>query len=409
MKRILIIEDDPVLRELYGEWLLSEQYQVICTDNGQDGLDKILKYRPDLLILDLAIPCINGRSLLSKIKKVARRLPIFIISAKVGMQDDPEIALSSQIHRFFVKPCQQVELLHAMDTVLSQRQFPEPANDSPLGQHIGGCTLEEYIGGKTGGVVCKAQYRGSTVAIKILPRDFSSDPERVARFHREARSMVEAQHPNIIPLLDMGITDNEMYFIIMEYFDGESLDKILEQIYRFSPQKAVEIICQIAQGMQSAHAHGIIHRDLKPSNVLYNQKSNVVKIIDFGMARRIPVDQKVTQQGCVVGTPYYMSPEQCRGLSLDHRTDIYSLGIVFYQLVTGRIAFNKPSIMQIMEAHVCEALPWEPRDAQLPQPLRDIIEKMTCKKREKRYSSMQQLICTLVEWLDDFQDIDDVQ
>lgn len=417
MQTILIVEDNKAYQELYSEFFLDKGYRIIQAENGDDGLKKIIHHKPDLLILDLAIPGFSGRSLLMEIKKLNKDLPVFIVSGRVGMQSDPEIALCAQVKGFFEKPVHLEKLLQEVAKIFQNLPSSDTKaqNKGWIGKKIQGCTITECIGRGGTGVVYKAKRGKMDVVVKILylnpshaptpqeseqnrstTMEFDDTEERIARFQREGKILTQITHPNIISLYDTGILEGDTYFIIMEYFDGQGLDAFLEKERRVPLTEALSVIEQITEGMQAAHRKDLIHRDLKPSNILYNRENHQLKIIDFGSARAIKVEQTLTQQGYVVGTPLYMSPEQCLGSALDHRSDIYSLGVIFFQLITGTLPFIKEGAMQILFAHVYEPFEWPPQYRYLaPPPVQTMIYKMLEKQKEKRYSSMEEFLQSL--------------
>lgn len=390
MAIILIIEDNRRVQDFYRE-LLGEEYEVLQAYNGREGLEKATNCKPDLLILDLAVPEIDGRSLLGAIKKVNKTLPIVIVSGRSGMQDDPEIELNSQVRRFFVKPIDLDELCDAIHTILAKKPIL-PCDTGGITK-IGGCVLEHMVGEGTSGTVYKGTRLGVNVAVKILSQEAVSDVTKVARFQREAQILSQIKHPAIIQLLDMGHTSEGIYFMVMEYFPGQSLSVILENVQKISCAEAIEIVLQVADGMELAHGHGLVHRDLKPSNILYDRSRHSVKIIDFGLARKIDCAQNLTQEGYLLGTPLYMSPEQCRGIEVDHRSDIYNLGVMFYEMLTGIAVFERAQLVQIFWAHIYDPVEWpEEVSSGISPSLRRMIEKMLAKEPQDRYQSMKEIV-----------------
>jgi serine/threonine protein kinase len=206
------------------------------------------------------------------------------------------------------------------------------------------------------------------VAIKVLPDSVAADPETLARFEREAKAVAALSHPNILSIFDFGSQDGIAY-AVMELLEGETLRGKLEA--GPIPQKqAVEYALQVARGLSAAHEKGIVHRDLKPDN-LFVTRDGHVKILDFGLAKRVeavapgeetsaPTVSGHTEPGTVMGTMGYMSPEQVRGLPLDHRTDIFSFGAVLYELLSGRKAFARRTAADTMSAILKE----DPRSCQ---------------------------------------------
>ena len=206
----------------------------------------------------------------------------------------------------------------------------------PLPPSIGRYRVERELGRGAMGVVYKALDPdiGRAVAIKLVRADLLDGEERetfVARFRREARAAGRCSHPNIVALYDFGMHDGNP-FLAMEYIDGIGLGQALQRAGRFSPREAVSIVAQVLDALGAAHSLGIVHRDVKPANILL-LPSGQAKVTDFGISRIDTSD--ITLDGSVVGTPAYMSPEQCRGETVDGRGDLFSAGTVLYELLSG--------------------------------------------------------------------------
>jgi tRNA A-37 threonylcarbamoyl transferase component Bud32 len=244
-------------------------------------------------------------------------------------------------------------------------QFSEE-QDAPAFPNL---EIIEMIGQGGMGVVYKARQRNldRLVALKVLSPHLSDDPEFVERFTREAKALAQLSHPNIVGIYDSGIHDHVPY-LVMEYIDGTQLRNAMGG-GKLTPTRALEVIPQICDALQYAHANGIVHRDIKPENILIDRQGRV-KIADFGLAK-LSVDQsKLTQSGFVMGTPRYMAPEQFEASGqVDHRADIYSLGVVFYEMLTGEVPmgrFKPPSakagVDQRLDPVVLKSLEREPKD-----------------------------------------------
>ena len=211
------------------------------------------------------------------------------------------------------------------------------------GTKLGNYEIESLLGRGGMGVVYKARQisLNRPVALKILPPSLSSDSSFVKRFHREAEAVAQLDHPNIVQIIDISKAKG-LHFFSMQYVEGRTLDEVLKEKGCLDADEAVRIITQAAQGIEHAHKNGIIHRDIKPSNIILDD-SGSVKVMDFGLARSTEERSKLTQSGTLMGTLDYMSPEQCRGDELDGRTDIYSLGVVLYEALSGRTPFEAPN------------------------------------------------------------------
>src|SRR5580698_10190558 len=235
------------------------------------------------------------------------------------------------------------------------------------------------------------------VALKILFSELSVDRTFVERFRREAQSAARLSHPNIVPVFDWG-EDGGTYFIVMEFIDGRALSSILRTAGPLHPDRAAEIAADVALALDFAHRSGVIHRDVKPGNVLITDEGQV-KVTDFGIARAVNTDESLTQTGAVMGTATYFSPEQAEGLGVDARSDIYSLGVVLYEMVAGRPPFVGDSPVSVASKHVREQAP-APRqfNPSVPQDLEAIILKCMAKSPEYRYATGGELRIDLLRF-----------
>jgi serine/threonine-protein kinase len=193
------------------------------------------------------------------------------------------------------------------------------------------------------------------VAIKILHQHYAADPEYLERFRREARAVAKLSHPNIVTVIDRGDDDGRQY-IVFEYVEGENLKELVIRSGRLPVQRALELALAVADGLAFAHNHGLVHRDVKPQNVLLNTEGEV-KVTDFGIARSLHVDQGVTQTGTVLGTGEYLAPEQASGKPVSPATDVYSLGVVLWELLAGDVPFVGENFVAIALRHVNEPPP----------------------------------------------------
>ena len=194
---------------------------------------------------------------------------------------------------------------------------------------------------------------GRRSAIKVMNPSMVHDPDAVARFNREASNASRITHPNVCAIYDFGETPEGLIYLAMEFIEGEPLTELLERDGALPVRRAVGIFVQVADALQAAHDLGIVHRDLKPDNIMLAQKKggDQVKVVDFGIAKAVGGDesgQKVTKTGLVVGTPEFMSPEQLSGDKLDGRSDLYSLGLVFYRMLAGKLPFEATTVQETM-------------------------------------------------------------
>lgn len=225
---------------------------------------------------------------------------------------------------------------------------------------------------------------GREVALKVMASGLAHDPSFSERFLREAKIVAQLIHPNIVTVYDVGIADDHHY-LSMEYVPGEDLKHAAG---RLSLARKCDVIRQVAQALDFARLKGYIHRDVKPENIRLQSDSERVVLMDFGIAKATDVQSGVTQTGTAVGTPHYMSPEQARGRNVDHRSDLYSLGVVFYWLLMGRVPFNADSAVAVGIKHITEPVPVLPPPLQLLQP---ILDKMLAKLPQERFQTAAEL------------------
>ncbi|VEF48448.1 serine/threonine protein kinase with PASTA sensor(s) [Bacillus freudenreichii] len=227
------------------------------------------------------------------------------------------------------------------------------------------------------------------VAVKILRLDFADEDEFIRRFQREAQSATSLNHPNIVNIFDVGEEDN-IYYIVMEYVDGMTLKQYIQNYYPISVEKVIDIVKQLTSALAHAHYNHIIHRDIKPQNILIDHDGNV-KITDFGIAMALTATS-ITQTNAVLGSVHYLSPEQARGGMATKKSDIYSLGIVMFELLTGRLPFSGESAVSIALKHLQSETPpptrWNP---DIPQSVENIVLKATAKDPFLRYNSVEEM------------------
>jgi len=225
---------------------------------------------------------------------------------------------------------------------------------------------------------------GRLVALKVMTSDLALDPEVHLRFLREARSVAALQHPNIVVVYELG-EHNGSPFIAMEFLDGEPLDRLIRNHVPLTMLQKTDIILEVAKALQYAHDKGVIHRDVKPGNIM-RLRDGSVKVVDFGIAHL--ADQTITKTGMVMGTLAYLAPEQLNGEGIDGRTDIFSLGVVLYELLSGKLPFEGASTAETIMKILLEPPPPLPRVGDVnPLELQPIVDKALAKKKEERYQS----------------------
>lgn len=261
-----------------------------------------------------------------------------------------------------------------------------------IGKRIGGrYKLAKHIGGGGMSNVYQAHdmILDRDVAIKILRYDFSNEEELNRRFQREALSVTSLTHENIVTIYDVG-EDEDLHYIVMEHVKGNTLKEYIAEHAPISPTRAVQIMKQLTSAIEHAHEHHIVHRDIKPQNILMDEQGNV-KVTDFGIAMALSATS-FTQTNSVLGTVHYLSPEQARGGTATKKSDIYALGIVLYELLTGQLPFKGESAVSIALKHLQSETPSvRAINPSIPQSLENVVMKSTAKKPEDRYQSVKEM------------------
>jgi eukaryotic-like serine/threonine-protein kinase len=250
--------------------------------------------------------------------------------------------------------------------------------------------LEELVG--TGGM--SSVFRAHDlqlerdVAVKILHQHYAEDPEYLERFRREARLVARLSHPNIVTVIDRGDDDGRQY-IVFEHVEGENLKELVVRSGRLPVRQALELALAVADGLAFAHDHGLVHRDVKPQNVLLNNEGEV-KVTDFGIARSLHVEHGVTQTGTVLGTGEYLAPEQASGKPVSPATDVYSLGVVLWELLAGDVPFTGDNFVAVALRHVNEPPPHlRERRPDVSPRLDAAVERALAKDPARRFPSMK--------------------
>ncbi|MCA9815652.1 MAG: serine/threonine protein kinase, partial [Cyanobacteria bacterium HKST-UBA01] len=281
------------------------------------------------------------------------------------------------------------------------------AQDPLIGTRLAGkYDIVSVLGTGGMGVVYKGRQdvMDRVVAIKMLQAHHLNDSMSVKRFQQESKATCRLNHPHIITVYDFGISPTGQPYIVMDYLEGKPLSDIIKDEGHVGVDRALKIVRQASDALGHAHKQGVIHRDLKPSNIVLIDREgdkDYVKVVDFGVAKLMEEGtegQKLTQMGEVCGSPVYMSPEQCQGLPLDKRSDIYSMGIVLYETLTNRLPILGKTMVETMSKHINDAPPsfQEARpDLYIPERVEQVILRALAKAPEDRQQSMEQLATEL--------------
>jgi tetratricopeptide (TPR) repeat protein len=296
------------------------------------------------------------------------------------------------------------ETILTLDKSLEKKLEDMKVSDPYIGTTIDGrYLLHEKLGAGGMGAVYRATHvlMDKPVAIKLISRELTHLPQVVGRFEREARSASRLSHPHCITVTDFGRTEDGTLYLVMELLDGEPLEDMLNRLNTLPPPLAIHFTRQILEGLSHAHEAGIVHRDLKPANVMIvnqGEKRDFAIVFDFGIAKIATdtgTDNKLTQQGMIVGTPAYISPEQALGDDADHRADLYAVGVMLYEMLTGDVPYRGAQAVDVVTMHISADIPSLPPGRRSPVGLRQVIEQAMSKKPVDRFQTADQFLAAV--------------
>ncbi|MCI0416631.1 protein kinase [bacterium] len=413
-------------------YLSDRGFAVSTAGTGAEALWNLSQEKPDLMILDLVMPEMSGEHVCRLLKSdpALKDIIVFILTAKYDLQTKLN-CFNMGAEEYLVKPLDMEELSARVTRFLefSDRNKPVLASDErtmTIGiedaektrqdsasvsttpvmpgtnlqvaeKHKYGSYRVERLVGKGGmGLVYKAydEHLDRFVALKVLSKQWTDNTEFVERFRREAKLIAAVNHPGIAQIYSLGQDQTEYYFALL-WCPGGSLRDLIRNQQKIGFLKAVEIILQCARALAAARLKGVVHRDVKPSNIMFDENQQT-KLVDFGIAHSEQVSANITVAQEILGSPAYMAPEQGRGDKVDHRADIYALGMTFFQMITGELPFFAETPMGWVIKHEKEPFPtFQQVQGKMHQKAYGIIQKMTRKAASDRYESYAELITDL--------------
>ena len=420
MTKVLVIKDDLDIRELLVKILGDEGFEVAAAENGRTGIQMARRNPPEIIVCDIMMPALDGYGVLKALQAEEQTATIpFIFLTALADQQNLRLGMRLGADDYLVKPIDIDEFLAAIRTRLAKSQLvqkwrsgldlPRPtqavADDTqPMdaGRTIGNYRLLQVIGEGAWGIVflCENRSDRRRHALKILKINLMEEITResiIRRFVNEANAVSQLKHPNIVNFIEFGysgVGDVQSPYFVMEYFPGLSLSRQLETGIAWDYRQKVSVILQVACALAAVHARNIVHRDIKPGNILVDENFNV-KITDFGVCHLPCSDLTITSH--ILGTPCYLSPEYLATGIADQLADIYSLGVVAYELFLGMRPFDSENISCLMDM-IQKELPPEPRKLKpdFPPTLQKILAKMLKKKPSRRYQDIAELVDDLV-------------
>lgn len=352
--KILVVEDEEGIRSNLARMLRLEGFDVTEASNGYIGLQLASREMPDLILSDVMMPELDGYGLLEALRAdpVTAAIPLIFLTARTDRLDRRR-GMNLGADDYLGKPFSRDEVLDAVQARIQRVQVLErtgpKAVDIPSGVAIKGYRILRRIGGGMSEVfLAVREVDGMEVAIKLFDARINQDTQLLHRFIQECELLEQIDHPNVARVFAHGITDAHA-FIAMEYFAQGSIKARIAQ--GMSPFEALVIAMQVAAALMQIHALGIVHRDLKPDNLMLRADGGVA-LIDFGVAKQHRQSMEHTRHGEIVGSPYYMSPEQAAGKPVSPVSDIYCLGVIFYEMVTGRRPYTADHMEALLQQHI---------------------------------------------------------
>lgn len=445
MPRVLIVEDDLDLCDRVNMWLSHEEHVVEAVNDGLEALNLLKSREYDIVILDWDLPGMLGIDVCKSFRESGGLTPVLMLTGRGNMADKEQgfdagaddyltkpfhlkelsarvramVRRSSMVETtkqviaqarpdVFYKRCPECGLSYGLekercdeDGEMLQTDKVDPALGAVFGERY---EIESVIGSGGMSVVYKAKHKlmDKIVAIKLLDPRLVRQQLAVKRFQQEAQAASRLSHPNVIVVHDFGMTPDGQPYMVMDYLGGRSLQDILDENPSLEPPRAKRIFTQTASGLSHAHKMGVIHRDIKPNNIIIDYDhmgDEAVKIVDFGIAKLVSEGanpaERLTRAGEFFGTSVYMSPEQCRGKDVDARSDIYSLGCVMFESLTGLPPFEGENDLDTFQMQLSAEPPrFKERrpDLSIPAEFEYIVRKTLEKNADDRYQSMDELM-----------------
>jgi serine/threonine protein kinase/CheY-like chemotaxis protein len=397
MARILVVDDDEALRGWLYAILRNDAHEVLALDSGEQLFAQLQGGVPDLLLLDVLLPGANGMQIVQRLRAepATASLPVILITSldpRRYMRQGMELGADD----FLVKPLSAPEVIKAVNARLERhaqtlRRHGAGSAQEGAPTQIGGYRLERLL---ARGVTAEVYYarhavvREREAAVKLFRSRSRSDTRQLERFLREVEIASAVQHPHLATVYDQGVEQGALY-VAFEYFERGDLAGLIGA--GLAPAPARKVVEHVAQGLGALHAAGIVHRDIKPANIMVRGGSDFV-IADFGLAKLLEQNISLTATGEVLGTPAYLAPEQAMGGALGPWTDIYGLGVVLYELLTGDKPFPGGNHQAIVFKHLHTAPPALPAQVAAFQP---VLDRMLAKDPAERYGSTGDLLAAL--------------
>jgi serine/threonine-protein kinase len=425
--KVLLVDDQPELRRLFQRTLTKAGHVVVSAENGRKAIELAVQGDFDVVISDVRMPDMGGVELLAALRADDPDLPVLLVSGSPDLETAMK-AVELGAFEYLTKPVSFEKLGASTQRAINLRRDRAQAK-RVLEQHRSGTRLRsshnereswtgELLGGRyrigrqlgAGGMgavyeATRGDLGQMRVAVKILHGALVDDESLLARFRREAETVGQINHPNIVRILDFCAEEGEPPFLVMELLDGVSLRQALARQIDFPAERIVFIASQILAALAAVHRAQVVHRDIKPENIVLTSMSglgDIVKLLDFGVAKQLSAvpGNTLTQTGVVLGTPTYMAPEQARGGSIDRRSDLYAVGTIMYEALAGAAPYSGDNYNALLFAiQQGKPVPLSELRPDLDLELLAVIARAMATDPDARFQTAEEMVEALAPWL----------
>ncbi len=374
---ILLVDDNEVSRLTCSRYLERNGYLVVEAEDGEKALEQLEKVGPSLIVLDVMMPGLSGFEVLERIRRERSAESLRVIMATARDQSGDVVrAFELGANDYVVKPVDFPVLLVRIEAQLRSQREPDPEPSTTGISSVleigpgtvleGKYRLESSIGKGNFGEVYRATQLTleRSVALKLLNADVEPGSDEMERFRHEGIAACQIDHPNAVAVLDLSFTSSGVPYLVMELLRGYNLQDELKRKGRLSPARCVEILSPVCEVLSVGHEMGVIHRDVKPPNIFMHQSKfgEIVKVLDFGIAKvtgDLAAARELTPEEGILGTPVYMAPERMTGAFDDGKTDVYSIGVMLYEMLSGRPPFrsSRGGPFKVIKMHLTDPPP----------------------------------------------------
>lgn len=406
--KILVVDDEPIIRMLLVSWLTTEGFEVLEAANGQAALALAREQVPGLILSDVMMPLLDGYGLLEQLRADPHTagIPLIFLSARTD-RVDLRRGMNLGADDYLAKPFSRAEVLEAVSARIKRQLTLEQSHTLPMVDRRSASrdqtfkppiTVKGYrmvrklgSGGMSEVFLAIRETDGLELALKVLDTRINDDVGLLRRFIQEYALLAQIDHPNVAKIYDQGFAD-EHAFLSMEYFAGGNIMRRIAS--GMAQDQALGVTVQVALALTQIHGLGIVHRDVKPDNLMLRQDGSVA-LIDFGIAKLADRTMDQTRHGEIVGSPYYLSPEQAAGGAVSAASDIYCLGVIFFEMLTGERPYAADR-MEVLLAHHLFSPP--PRLPPRHAALQDLLDQMMHKDPARRLGNAQAVVDSIAHF-----------